>query len=216
MHAQAERLGSSIRRRSGVPATQPPSDVARALGRPIGLRADIPEAFDGYSVPGRRKLLVRKTGYEAHDEFTVAHELVEQHLSKKLPDTQHESFCDRAAAALMLPQDYFTLATWRASFDLAALRRRHRWASWTTLAWRITECFPGIAACLWVDGQPVERRIRDADCAAVSEAEAVAARHAFRAGFALIGAGAWLARAWYVTGKRKPFAVVTIAVPASA
>lgn len=212
MHARAEYLGASIRRHSRVPPTAPPSAVAAALRRPCRIDSDAPPTVSGYGAAGRSTFVVRPSGYDAHDEFTIAHELVEQYVPRKLPTELHESFCDRAAAALMLPRDYFTLATWRARFDLATLRQRHWWASWTALAWRLVEVFPGLAAGLWVDGALIERRVQGVRCDA-GAAENAAAREAARRGLGLIGGDGWLARGWYVTGKRKPYAVITIAVP---
>lgn len=148
---EAESLAGELREQSGLSEGAPPSLVARALGYQV-IMCPLPGCLGG-SMPGSNKILVSPSGYRPRDELTVAHELAELALEDKVHGPNHERFCQRVAAAIILPRSVFVSSVIDCAWDLSALRRRWRYASWETIALRMADLLPGVTASKWVDGE---------------------------------------------------------------
>ena len=128
--------------------------VAKRLGvdvEPMPLRYR-----RGVASPEERAILYQPSGYRPRDEFTIAHELMELHLPRSILDLDprvKEKFCNRGAAALLLPQQQFLFSLHGSGWELPELRRRWPWASWGAIATRLVDLVPGVSASTWVNGR---------------------------------------------------------------
>lgn len=82
-------------------------------------------------------------------EFTTAHELMEANLPLGIPPEVKEAWCDRGAAALMMPEAAFLESGNSCGWDLEALRTWWPHCSWNALVRRIADLVPGTAAAAW-------------------------------------------------------------------
>lgn len=164
---------------------------------------DLPPEVLGASQRGGNRILLSPSGCSARDEFTVAHEIFEIALPRRLPERVHESFCDMGAAALILPREPFLVSALRQQCELPALRRLWRWASYETLATRLVTLMPGVAAAKWVDGRPAWRRCHCSLPLASAETEAL--EMALRTGRGQAAEDGLLALAWRLldSGRRR-------------
>jgi hypothetical protein len=129
-------------------------DVARRLSVDVA-RIYLP-GVRGAASPEERLIVFTPSGYPPRDEFTVAHELMELHMPTpvaQLQPAERERFCDRGAAALLLPRQQFLFTSRVARGELPELRRRWPWASWGAIASRFVDLVPGTAAATWVNGE---------------------------------------------------------------
>ena len=105
-------------------------------------------------------------------EFSIAHELMEIYLPRKL---RTEDMCNRGAAALLLPWIPYLRDLARHELELPIMRARWPLASYPTLARRLVDLHPRAAATIWRRGHPHKRYCK-AFPAELTEAEALAAR----------------------------------------
>jgi hypothetical protein len=154
LNARAEALASEILRRSRQTLGTPMARVAQRLG--IDVEAMHLPYRRGVASPEERAILYKPSGYGPRDEFTIAHELMELHLPRTILDLDarvKEKFCNRGAAALLLPQQQFLFSLHGTGWDLPELRRRWPWASWGAIATRLVDLVPGVSASTWVNGR---------------------------------------------------------------
>lgn len=139
--------------------------------------------------------MISPSGYNARDEFTLAHELVELHCPaawRELPRERKEAMCDRGAAALLLPAAAFRVSIDQHGLDLPQLRRQWRHASWATIARRLVDVGAASTIASW---ESLELAWRYGADAHPDEEHALAEVYAGR-GRAEIGA----VRAWRLGG----------------
>lgn len=204
---EAEKLAESIRRRARCRGVLPPSKLAARLGFEI-CRKKLADGFEGYHLEGSSRIVVGGD-YTARQEATIAHEIAEAFVERKSRDREHEAFCDRVGAAIMLPRETYLEALFSSGFDLAKIRRRFPWASWEVIARRATDLIPPVASGAWVDEIPKWRR-PDGD---PGSAEMAAVQDARKKGRGLVLAGGIVASAWSLMPKGAEFRAVWIAVP---
>lgn len=199
----AERAAAGALKRTGFEEA-PPALVATALG--YELRRGL---LEGATVKGS-KVLEAKANYAPREAFTWAHELGHKYTPEGLRAEVVEAWCDRFAAALMLPPAAFLASCGEHVFDLSSLRQRWPWASWHALAWRVVDLCPGTAAARWDDGALLERR--ESGLGALRQVEQSAARDALRHGRGKVFGAAVLSLAWFIPSGRRRWAV-SIALP---
>ena len=152
----AEKIGAKIREKSKVGPHAPPSAIALALSRPVRVRP-IPGKRQALTIPGEPHILISpELDYWPRREFSVAHELAESELQEKSPKI-HEAFCDRIAAAILLPRPEFLSSLVTHALDMRELRQLWPWASWSAMARRITELMPNTIATGWHNAKPTWR-----------------------------------------------------------
>jgi hypothetical protein len=205
---QAEKTAAKILRDSGFEWSVP-SRVAAALGFKVDMQ-DIP-GFEG-STTKESKTLQVSPGYYPRVEFTVAHELAHHFVPLTMRVGAVEAFCNRVAAALLLPSARFCGSAVGNGCELPTLRHEWPWASWQVIMWRITELLPGIGASVWVNCEPVERRHAYTP-AEVTRAEALSVRDAQRRGRAIVKVAGICAIAWNVVAPRGQYVAMSLALP---
>lgn len=172
----------------------------------------------GLALPDDRAILYRPTGYVPRDQFTIAHELMELHCPRPILDLEpatKERFCNRGAAALLMPQQQFQFSLRGLGWDLPRLRQRFALASWGAIAQRLVDLVPHAAACTWVDGkrkwwrwdEPLWRELGDL---ADAEHGALAAAESQR-GHAQAMRGRIRAKAWRLTARNGARVMLTVA-----
>lgn len=82
-------------------------------------------------------------------EFTIAHELMEANVPQRVPAEIKEQWCDRGAAALMMPRIAFLESGTASGWDLEVMRQWWPHCSWNALVKRITDLVPRTAAAAW-------------------------------------------------------------------
>lgn len=205
----AEAAAEALRRRSGVPGRAPPSIVAKALGFRVKVK-ELQDGLDGYHVEGTNRLVVARCWHSPRMESSIAHELLESVTDRKRPDAEHERYCERGAAALLLPASDYLGTLFASGLDLARLRRQEwPWASWEVLARRASDLLPGIISAAWVDGSAKWRTSTQA----TSTAEAAALRDAKKKGRGLVLSAGLVASAWSLSPRGARFRAVSICVP---
>lgn len=171
----------------------------------------MPHEVLGASQRVKNRILLNPSGYPARDEFTIAHELFELTMPRRLPERAHEHLCDMAASALILPRGAFLPDALRQQCELPALRRAWRWASYETLATRLAVLMPGVAASKWIDGRPAWRRCH---CSLpLSEAEAEALTLALRTGRGQVAEEGLVALAWRLLDFDRRRFVISLCFP---
>lgn len=183
--------------------------IAVALGRDIKVR-NLPGGRRGFSVVGEKRILVASGSYLPRIEYSIAHELAEGEILDRLPGAMHERFCERVAAAVLLPATEFVSALFAERFDLAKTRERWPWASWEAALWRSSELIPGLIAAKWHEGRLLKRR-GDKDKGAPTAAEFMALGEAMLHGSGERVTGGVRALAWRLP--RGKTWVVSLAMP---
>jgi hypothetical protein len=181
--------------------------IAASLGFEV-CKKKLAEGFEGYHIEGSSRIVVGGD-YTARQEATIAHELAEAFVERAARGHEHEAFCDRVGAAIMLPREPYLDELFGSAFDLAKMRRKFQWASWEVIARRATDIIPAVTSGAWVDEVPKWRR-PDGD---PGSAEMAAVRDARRKGRGLVLAGGVVASAWSLMPKGADFRAVWIAVP---
>lgn len=200
----AEEFGERMRRQTRLPE----GTDARAFVAACGLKVvEVQlEAFEGFHIPGTRTLYLSPQPYEPRNQFTLFHELAEARRPPWIPAEWKEKWCDRAAAALLLPRTAFTTSLVACRWDLAALRRRWRHASYEAIASRIVDVMPGVSMSTWRDEL---RRYRRGEAGAeLEQAEYVALAQAYAGrGMAIVRTPDAAAVAWRLGGIRTKHAI---------
>jgi Zn-dependent peptidase ImmA (M78 family) len=117
-------------------------EIARRLRIDVE-RVQLPPGVLGVSSRSAWAILYEESGYRPRDEFTVAHELMELHLPRpvlELPRAVKERFCDRGAAALLLPRGAFLRSLKEFGWNVEDQRQRWPYVSARVIAARIDEC----------------------------------------------------------------------------
>lgn len=206
---EAEAVAADLRRRAGVCGRIPPSAVARALGFEV-RRKELADGLAGYHLEGTDRIVVAKCWHPPREECSIAHELVEAVVQRTLPDAEHEAFCERAAAALMLPASEYLQTLFARGLDLARMRRREwPWASWEVLARRASDLLPGVVSAAWVDDGVKWR----SSSGAPTSAEKAALRDARRKGRGTVLSAGRVASAWSLAPKGATFRGVSLCLP---
>jgi len=168
----------------------------------------LPEPWAAICMPDRRKIVLSPSGYGPRDEQSIAHELIELHVGR-LSECDHEAFCQRGGAALLLPRQQFMASALEAGFQVPALRRKWRFASWEVIARRISDLFEGITSAAWCNGQPRWR----SPCGDPSEAELAAVRGAVSRGRCEVKIRGVLTTAWRLVDKRVDYRAISLSRP---
>lgn len=206
----AEAVADELRRRAKLPGRVPPSAIAAALGFSVRLR-ELEPGLDGYHLEGSKRITVGVgRGYVPRHEATIAHELVEAHTPKTLQDREHERFCDRGGAALLLPSRQFLQSLFASGFDVAALRQREwPWASWEALVRRASDLLPGASSAAWVDARVKWRSPSGEPLQLELDAVQASKRH----GRGLLASRAHVCAAWSLVPTGARFRAVSICLP---
>ena len=148
MLRSAERKAERLLARSDLPASAPPSEIARALGYRIRIDHRLPPDVEGMLDPLTSTIIVARR-HAPRQEFTIAHELMEANVPLHLPSEIKEQWCDRGAAALMMPARKFLRSGFACDWDLEVLRAWWPSCSWNALVKRVADLVPGTAAAAW-------------------------------------------------------------------
>lgn len=150
LNARIEALAAELLASTHHQPGQPMRELAERLDVTV-LERDL-GALAGVTLRGLRAVVLSPSGYDARDEFTLAHELIELHLPdwmRVAPDSLRERLCDRGAAALLLPGSVFAASARTLQRDLSALRRAWPVASWSVLARRLVDVGLAESASGW-------------------------------------------------------------------
>lgn len=214
-------MGNELRARARAELGAPMERVAASLGCRVRWvhPYEVPEGFRAACRPRTRTIFVARSSYQPRNEFSQAHEIAELYLPRVLRETlpghMKETFCNRVAAALLLPRQQFLFSLHGVGWDLAELRKRWPWASWGALSSRIADLVPGVAACTWLGATRASWHVGTG----VSIPEIVSAETA-AADLALVGRrprvvvqrGSAVALAWRLVAKRNRSVVVMVTV----
>ena len=138
----AEAIAGELLARSRMGPGSSMVRVALALGYEVAAR-QLPDGIAGASARGCRWIFVAPSGYRPRDEFTIAHELMELHIPRsvlELPRATKERFCDRGAAALLLPRGAFLRSLTQHGWEIEQQRQRWPLVSGRVIEARIYEC----------------------------------------------------------------------------
>lgn len=111
--------------------------------------AKLGRAFHGRYNPLTSTISVAVAISATRREFTIAHELMHALAPLGIPAEHLESWCDRGAAALMMPARAFLESGTACAWDLETLREWWPHCSWNALVRRIADLVPGTAASAW-------------------------------------------------------------------
>jgi hypothetical protein len=207
----AERTAERLLEKSKLPPGTHPRLIAEALGIEVGHRK-LPAGLLGLSIPGEKKIVVSPSGYSPRDAMTTAHEMAERLVSKMLPDPHnHEAFCDRIAAAILLPRAVYLPQLREAKFDLAVLRRTWRFASWEVLGLRVVDLVPDALCRSWVNGEP--KPWRHQKHVEVMTVERVAVTEAMKHGKGRAIVGDRLTLAWRLPARGARSRAISVCIP---
>lgn len=149
LRERAEKTAGAILSASGLLPGSPPSQIARALDIPISVRQLEDPLVRASSNRILRCIWIAPCAYGPRRELSVGHELMELALATRLPHDQHELFCQRGAAALLMPGREFSADGRSCNWDLAHLRRRWVHASWEAIASRAADLLEHVSASAW-------------------------------------------------------------------
>lgn len=91
----------------------------------------------------------------------MAHELAEHYTPRRVEPEWHEAFCDRIAAALMMPRKQFIMSARCCNLRLPPLRGLWPNCSREAIISRISNLFPNTVASSWRGNQFKFRRTSD-------------------------------------------------------
>jgi hypothetical protein len=207
----AERQAEKIRAQAGIIGRIPPDVIAKRLGFSLKSKP-LEDGLYAYLLPNRKRIVLSENHPEKRD-FSIAHELAESSLKTKLPPDFHEAYCDRVAAAILLPRSEFMRSFFLCSGEIPRMRWTDwPWASWETLAMRVSDLLPGVFAAAWADEKVKWRSHHTRDQVTDAEkAAAKAARGRFSRG--LVAISGRLAIAWRVPGRGILFRAVSLCLP---
>ena len=179
------------------------------LGYQVRYTRTLGRYIDGWYDDGTCRIVVAAGMSATRREFTVAHELMEANLPLGIPADVKESWCDRGAAALMMPAREFLESGTACGWDLAVLREWWPHCSWNALVRRVTDLVPGTAASAWHEAR---RRFRQVHPAVelpehADELEEFVAAEALQGGSSELALAGVQVRAWK-TGPGRAVAVV--------
>lgn len=103
-------------------------------------------------------ILIAPCAYEPRVQASVAHELAEFYQPTRLDPEWHEAFCDRVAAALLMPREAFIESARACGLSLHALCRAWPHASREAILTRVADLFPRTTASSWLGSDPKFRR----------------------------------------------------------
>jgi len=189
------------------------AQLADALGVRV-VHARLPAGARGFALRQDRTVIIHPSGYPPREQFSLAHELIEINIPSGwlMRDEVLDKFCDRGAAALLLPSAEFLCSLHGTGWDLAELRRRWPWASWALIASRLQDLVEGASAATWVNGAREWWRFpHDSSVAELLEvegAERAAVDQVFLGrGAAIVQRRRVRARAWRLSAKGKRVAI---------
>ena len=177
------------------------------------MRVAVP--MRGFALREPSIIYVQQSGYFPRDEFTRAHEVMELFAPPDIRAASSESkerFCDKGAAALLLPRRQFLFSLHATGWDLPKLKRRWPWSSWATIASRLHDLVPGVSASSWVENRREWGRYPEGAgvpaLVALRSAEEDAVLELYRGrGVAVARRSSTLARAWRLTARGKRVAI---------
>lgn len=210
---RAEALAAELRTRARCEIGAPIAQLASRLS--VDVAAVHLPGVRGAASAEERLIVYSPSGYAPRDEFTIAHELMELHVPApvaQLGAAVREQFCDRGAAALILPRQQFLFSLHGVGFELPALRRRWPLASWGAIAARLVDLVPRVSACTWVGEHRESWRYDPTlELHHAGAAELAAVEQAQVRGWAVVVRRRLRARAWRLVarqGRRVTLAVV--------
>jgi hypothetical protein len=169
----AERTAAKVRARARVErpdlgANCSPEAIAKLLGFRIQLARDLPRGADALLRRANDhrpwpEIHVSTLVHPTRRAFSVGHELMEAHLPAEngpapIPHELKERWCDRGAAAMMMPAAAFRQSGQACGWDLAVLREWWPFCSWNALVARTADLEPGLAVAAWHQQQLRFRR----------------------------------------------------------
>lgn len=162
---------------------------------------------------GAELILVNEAHDRTRQEAGIAHELAEIALLEKRR-ADHELFCDRVAAGVLLPKREFLVALYARGWEIPSLKVDFPWASCESLALRAADLLPDVHAAKWVDGRPRWRSGWTLD--RMTAAERLAARMALESPRGLCAREDVLAVAWRLPEWERRQRVISVCLPAHA
>lgn len=145
---RAERLAEKLRTRAEVRSSAHASELARALGHQVVTVARLPGGAIGGIDPFTCAIRIVDL-VPTRASFTIAHELAEHYTPARIDPMWHEEFCDRTAAALMMPAKAFIDSGVACGWNFGVLRVWWPSCSWNALVRRVADLVPGSAATAW-------------------------------------------------------------------
>jgi hypothetical protein len=179
-HPDRVRLGS------------PPSVIAPALGHQIITRQLHP-GEGGKFDPLLRRIIVAPNPYQPHVEFVIAHETLELRKPRNVPAEFKEDYCDRGAAALMMPARTFLDSGAACDWELEVLSAWWPHCSPLALLRRITDLMAGSAVSAWTRSR---MKLRVGDLPPDTLEEFVASEALHGSGRSEVQLGGVRVRAW--------------------
>lgn len=210
----AERLGLSVRKRAHLLVRERPSLAIERLGFSV-----VEKPYLGIGVLGRTRrgstvIEIVPHAYPAKREYTLAHELMELALPRKvIAGKPRERVCQRAAASFLLPSIAFKRSLALSGWELPTLVGWWKWASWEALGFRIADIYDWARFVVWTDGKA---KVSGGGPPTVNELAAYEAVTRPRAWRELIVLDGQAVTAWRVTEPGVRVKVVSVGVPATA
>jgi predicted transcriptional regulator len=188
--------------RPGLRASSDPQAVARAIGFTVEIDPTLPNGVDGWIDRESSTIVVARRDTPSRQAFSVAHELMHAVAPANVPSEHLEAYCDRGAAALMLPAHEFLESGTACAWDLDTLRAWWPHASCSAIMRRAVELLPGSASSIWEAAAASLRRSYGVELPEHLDAlEEFVACEAMQTGRSSVRAGGVLVQAWR-TGDR--------------
>lgn len=156
--AEAERLAAKLLARASLPAEASPLELASVLGHPVDFVDALPGNARGGRDPETCEILIVRSPYHRRVALTIAHELIEHYVPSRLEEQWHEPFCQRGAAALLMPREAFAASAIACDLRLPALKAYWPGCSLEAILTRVADLFPNCTASSWCDGRARFRR----------------------------------------------------------
>ena len=146
----ADRAALEIRRRAYLEAHGLPSEAARRLGYTVVTSEDLESPLRSVCNAGDTEILVSSRLVPPVRELVIAQALVKL----TLPATYRQgparfTMAQRAGAALLGPEEWFSPLIRLANFNLAAAKRWRPMISWEALGVRTADLFPNMTFTMW-------------------------------------------------------------------
>ena len=106
-------------------------------------------------------ILIAPCDYEPRVQWSVAHELAETYTADRIEPELHEAYCDRVAAALLMPRERFIRSAKACGLRLPQLRQVWPSCSREAIVSRIANLFPNTVASSWRGNRFKFRRTSD-------------------------------------------------------
>lgn len=136
----------------------------------------LPPGHHGLVHRDESTLIVAASRYPPLQAFSTAHELIEAHLPTSVDPEHKEAYCDRGAAALMMPARSFLESGTACDWELSVLEAWWPHCSPVAILRRITDLMAGSAASSWTRSR-MRLRVGDLDAGELEAFVAAEAVH---------------------------------------